>query len=75
MGPHIIPKWGWDEDYQLSVQQKRWDEKPWFIILMDDKPIGTVSIHHFESHVRFGEFYCIANFKTRVSEQKFCKNF
>lgn len=44
MGPHIIRGWGWDEEYQLSVHRQRWEEKPWFIVLLDEKAVGTVSI-------------------------------
>jgi len=65
MVPHIISKWGRDKGYQLSQQQKRWSEKPWFIILMNDSPIGTVSIQHFDSHVRFGEFYLYSQYQNR----------
>jgi hypothetical protein len=35
----------WDEEYQLSVHRQRWNEKPWFIVMLDGKRIGTASIH------------------------------
>jgi len=75
MGPHITTKWGWDESYQLALQQERWNEKPWFIILMNDKTIGTVSIQHFESHVRFGEFYLYSQFQNQGIGTKVLQEF
>lgn len=65
MGPHIISKWVWDEDYQLAAHKQRWEEKPWFVIEMDDRPIGTVSIHRLEHYVRFGEFYLLSEFQNK----------
>ena len=65
MSPHIISKWGWDEDYQLGVHKQRWEEKPWFVIQMHTKPIGTLSIHHLEQYVRFGEFYLLTDYRNR----------
>ena len=59
MGPHIKYKWGWDEAFQLSVHNQRWNEKPWFIIIKDGIEIGTVSIHEQKDAVRFGEFYLL----------------
>jgi len=75
MGPHIITKWGWDESYQLALQHERWSEKPWFIILMNDKPIGTASIQNFESHVRFGEFYLYSQFQNQGIGTKVLQEF
>jgi hypothetical protein len=36
MGPHISARWGWDEEYQLSVHKQRWSEKPWFIVTLGE---------------------------------------
>ena len=63
MGPHIISKWGWDEDYQLTVHKQSWEDKPWFVLLLNESLIGTVSIHHLKQHVRFGEFYLLDEFR------------
>ena len=65
MGPHIISKWGWDEIYQLATHKQRWEEKPWFILRINEDLIGTVSIHHLNQHVRFGEFYLINEFRNK----------
>lgn len=65
MGPHIIRRWGWDEEYQLSVHRQRWEEKPWFIVLLDEKAIGTVSIQEKPEFVQFGEFYLTGELRGR----------
>ena len=65
MGPHIVSKWGWDEDFQLSLHKKRWKEKPWFILSSDGEFISTVSIHHLKDYVRFGEFYLLDKFRNK----------
>ena len=75
MGPHITAKWGWDEDYQISVHRQRWLEKPWFVLLLNDERIGTVSIHRLENHVRFGEFYILDSYRNKGFGSNFLKQF
>ena len=57
MGPYIKSKWGWDETFQLTLHRQRWVEKPWFIILFESEPIGTLSIAENQEGKRLGEFY------------------
>ena len=45
MGPYIKVRWGWDQEYQLSIHKLRWAEKLWFVVMLEDEAIGTVSIH------------------------------
>lgn len=75
MGPHIISKWGWDEDYQLSIHKQRWNEKPWFLLSLNGENIGTVSIHHLKDHVRFGEFYLLDQFRNKGIGTKILQKF
>jgi GNAT superfamily N-acetyltransferase len=65
MGPYIRVRWGWDHDYQLSIHKLRWAEKPWFVVMVEDAAIGTVSIHEQPEFVRFGEFYVLSAFRGR----------
>jgi GNAT superfamily N-acetyltransferase len=66
MGLHISSRWGWDEEYQLKVLHKqRWSEKPWFIVMLGEKAIGTVSIHDRSDFIRFGEFYLLSSFRKK----------
>jgi GNAT superfamily N-acetyltransferase len=65
MGPHISSRWGWDEKYQLDVHKRRWSEKPWFIVMLGEELIGTVSIHEQPDFIRFGEFYLLNSFRRK----------
>ena len=65
LGAHIRARWGWDEEYQRSVHELRWSEKPWSIIMLNDASIGTVSVQNESESARFGEFYLLAQFRGR----------
>jgi GNAT superfamily N-acetyltransferase len=65
IGPHISSRWGWDEKYQLDVHKQRWSEKPWFIVMLGEESIGTVSIHEQPDFIRFGEFYLLNIFRRK----------
>ncbi len=65
LGPHISARWGWDEAYQRSVHKQRWTEKPWFIVMLDAEPVGTVSIDDQPDFIRFGEFYLLSPFRRK----------
>lgn len=75
MGPHITKQWDWNENFQLTLHTQRWNEKPWFVINGDGKAIGTVSIHEYEDHVRFGEFYLLAEYQARGIGTKIFQEF
>jgi len=62
----IESKWGWDDDFQLSLHEQRWGEKPWFIIEENGQAIGTVSLHHIDNDtLRFGEFYLLDSHRNK----------
>src|SRR5262245_35132559 len=63
MGPHIATRWGWEEAYQLSVHTQRLTEKPWFIVMLGEQAIGTLSIQEEPEFTRFGEFYLLRGFR------------
>lgn len=63
MGPHIVCKWGWDEDFQRALHLQRYQEKPFFEIRRAGDRLGTVSFHVISDHVRLGEFYLFPNFQ------------
>lgn len=76
LGPHIDSKWGWDEEYQRSVHELRWKEKPWFLVTLDKEAIGTVSIHYLaEELVRFGEFYLLIEYQGQGIGENVLKSF
>lgn len=57
LGPYIVERWGWDEQFQLRAHQSRFYEKPFFRISRRQHDIGSVSVMKLADHVRFGEFY------------------
>lgn len=63
MGPHISARWGWDEAFQLQLHRKRWNEKPWQVVLVGSARVGTVSVHMQPTHVQFGEFYVLGPYR------------
>lgn len=65
LGPHIRARWEWDEQFQLQHHTKRWAEKPWQIICVDGKDIGTVSEDFQSTHMQFGEFYILTPYRGR----------
>jgi GNAT superfamily N-acetyltransferase len=57
MGPYIIERWGWDEDYQLRTHRSNFEQKPFFRISRAGADIGTLSLMNCGAFIRFGEFY------------------
>lgn len=59
MGPYVMQKWGWGDDYQLTVHQRHFEEKPFFAIERGRARIGTISVQKMDRYIRFGEFYLL----------------
>ena len=53
LGPHIISKWGWDEELQKSLHQQRWLNKTWFVLQFAGQDIGTVAIDEIDNQIQF----------------------
>ncbi len=65
MGPHIVTRWGWDEDFQLLHHARRWAERSWHIVLCENDAAGTVTLDWHKTHLQFGEFYILSGFRGR----------
>lgn len=65
LGPHVVARWDWDEEFQLALHRRRWTERPWSVLQSKDESIGTVSILQLADHVRFGEFYLLPQFQRK----------
>ena len=59
IGPYVEEKWGWDDEFQLTVHRKHFYEKPFFAIELVQERIGTVSFFKQDRLIRFGEFYIV----------------
>ncbi|MGJ8528764.1 GNAT family N-acetyltransferase [Maritalea sp.] len=74
LGPHIVKRWGWDEDFQRGVHQHRFEEKPFFQILSNKRKLGTVSFEVRANYARFGEFYLFPEFQKQGIGSKVLKH-
>jgi GNAT superfamily N-acetyltransferase len=63
LGPYIVERWGWDDEFQRGVHRARFNEKPFFKILYQGRPIGTVSVMRASDQIRFGEFYLFPDYQ------------
>ena len=59
MGPHIVRRWPWDEEFQRDFHRRRFAEKPFFEVRRADRPAGCLAFQVESDHVRFGEFYLL----------------
>ncbi len=76
LGPYIIERWDWDEDYQRKIHNQRWKEKPWSLIFHENIPIGTVSIQKLnKQYFRFGEFYILVKYQGQGFGTEVLKSF
>ncbi len=57
LGPYIVERWGWDDEFQRGVHRQRFSEKPFFRIVRGERALGTLSVMQAADHIRFGEFY------------------
>jgi GNAT superfamily N-acetyltransferase len=57
LGPYVVERWGWDDDFQRNVHRTRLREKPFFRIVHQGRAVGTLSVLQAADHIRFGEFY------------------
>ncbi|HEX2552904.1 MAG TPA: GNAT family N-acetyltransferase [Microvirga sp.] len=59
MGPHIVARWGWDEDFQRDFHRRRFDEKPFFRIAHRGVSVGTLALTRYPDHILFDDFYLL----------------
>ena len=59
LGPHVIPRWGWDDALQRRTHSERWSSRRFFRIVRGGASIGTVSFDEKEDHVELAEFYIL----------------
>ena len=57
LGPHVIPRWGWDEARQRAIHEQKWAAKTFFRIDRDGETVGTIAIDRDAQGLRMGEFY------------------
>jgi GNAT superfamily N-acetyltransferase len=65
LGPYITQKWGWDENFQRELHDKRLRENPFSQIELNGSLIGTLSFQPLPGFMRLGDFYLMASFQGR----------
>ena len=65
LGPYVEALWGWDDSLQREIHRRRWEERPWSIIVHAGQRVGTVSVTRMDTHFQFGEFYLLPRFQRR----------
>jgi GNAT superfamily N-acetyltransferase len=63
LGPHIMKRWGWDDELQRRTHSERWEAKHFFRIVRDGVSLGTIAIDEAPDHLRVGEFYLLSPFQ------------
>lgn len=59
IGPHIIARWGWDEDFQRNFHEQRFRDTPFSRIMHNGQAVGTVALTALADHLRLDEFYLL----------------
>ncbi|GEO17753.1 GNAT family N-acetyltransferase [Microvirga aerophila] len=57
MGPHIIPRWGWDEGFQRNFHEQRFRDTPLSRIMHNGQAVGTIALTALADYLRLDEFY------------------
>jgi ribosomal protein S18 acetylase RimI-like enzyme len=57
MGPHVRPRWGWDEAKQREIMREKWAAKTCYRIRVGDEPVGLVAIDERADEIELSEFY------------------
>jgi GNAT superfamily N-acetyltransferase len=65
LGPHVSKRWLWEDSFQRAIHEKRWNERPWFILERGGIKLGTVSIGKTADGIQFGEFYLLPRFQSQ----------
>lgn len=65
LGPHIIPRWGWDDAKQRATMHEKWAAKTFFRIEVDGQTVGTISLDPDGDGMEIGEFYILPEHQKR----------
>ena len=57
MGPHVRPKWGWDDGEQRAIMREKWEAKRCYAIRVGAETVGLVALDEREDEIELSEFY------------------
>src|SRR4028118_1236304 len=59
MGPHIIARWGWDEEFQRRFHEQRFRERSFLRVLHGNVPVGAFALTAYPDHILLDDFYLL----------------
>ena len=65
LGPHVVPRWGWDEREQRAIMEEKWRAKRFYRIVHDGETIGTIALDEEGEALHLSEFYIAPRFQNR----------
>ena len=66
LGPHVIPRWGWDEASQRATMQEKIRAKTFHRIVAGGETVGVIAIDdEDDGAIEIGEFYIAPRFQGR----------
>jgi Acetyltransferases len=66
LGPHVVPKWGWDDAAQRALVEEKWRTKTFFAIVRDGHTVGIIAIDEDgEDCLEVSEFYIAPQYHGR----------
>ena len=57
LGPHIVPKWGWDEAGQRELHCERLKMREYLKILQNECSVGVIALTQSSGHIELDDFY------------------
>jgi GNAT superfamily N-acetyltransferase len=65
MEPHIIARWGWDEEFQRRFHEQRFRERSFLRVLQGGEPIGAFALTAYSHHILLDDFYLLPDHQRR----------
>ena len=66
LGPHVTPKWGWDENLQRETMREKIRTKTFFRIVAGGETVGTIALDdEADGGIEISEFYIPPAFQGR----------
>jgi GNAT superfamily N-acetyltransferase len=59
LGPHIMARWGWDEEFQRDFHEQRFGDTPFSRIMLKEQAVGTIALTVLADRLRLDEFYLL----------------
>jgi GNAT superfamily N-acetyltransferase len=65
LGPHIVPKWGWDEAGQRELHCERLKIREYLKILQNECSVGVIALTQSSGHFELDDLYIMPEHQNR----------